>query len=151
MIILSKKQVLILLLLTAALFASGCMGEDGTKLSISRNDTEINISLPEQSEGNWCPVGSQVQVKNPTTGKALNMKITGTEEFENKTLCRAMIETGTEENTTTYEYMWSQDKNTTIWTKYGEDGNISIRYIYVDGKKTIIYGEGRTLDFGIKI
>jgi hypothetical protein len=147
---LSKKKVLILLLLTAALLASGCMGEDGTKLSISGNDTEINISLPEQSEGNWCPVGSQVQVKNPTTGKALNMKITGTEEFENKTLCRAMIETGTEENTTGYEYMWSQDKNTTIWTKYGEDGNISIRYIYVDGKKTIIYGTGRILEFGIK-
>lgn len=146
----SKKMVIILLLLIAALLTSGCMGEDGTKLSISRNDTEININLPEQSEGNWCPVGSQVQVKNPVTGKALNMKITGTEEFENKTLCRAMIETGSEKNITTYEYMWSQDKNTTIWTKYGEDGNISIRYIYVDGKKTIIYGEGRTLDFGIK-
>ncbi|KKG17091.1 hypothetical protein EO98_18315 [Methanosarcina sp. 2.H.T.1A.6] len=146
----SKKQVICILLLTVSLLASGCMGEDGTKLSISGNDTEINVSLPEQSEGNWCPVGSQVQVKNPTTGKALNMKITGTEEFENKTLCRAMIETGSEDNTTRYEYMWSQDKNTTIWTKYGEDGNISIRYIYTDGKKTIIDGAGRTLEFGIK-
>jgi len=147
---LSKKQVICILLLTAALLASGCMGEDGTKLSISGNDTEINISLPEQAEGNWCPVGSQAQVKTPTTGKVLNMKITGTEEFENKTLCRAMIETGSEENTTRYEYMWSQDKNTTIWTKYGEDGNLSIRYIYMDGKKTIIDGVGRMLEFGIK-
>jgi len=147
---LSKKQIIIILLLTAALLASGCMGEDGTKLSVSGNDSEINISLPEQSEGNWCPIGSQVQIKNPTTGNALNMTITGTEEFENKTLCRAMIETGSEENTTRYEYMWSQDKNTTVWTKYGEDGNISIRYIYVDGKKTIIDGAGRTLEFGIK-
>ncbi|KKH97659.1 hypothetical protein EO95_05745 [Methanosarcina sp. 1.H.T.1A.1] len=147
----SKKQVICILLLTVALFASGCMGEDGTKLSISGNDTEINVSLPEQSEGNWCPVGSQVQVKNPTTGKALNMKITGTEEFDNKTLCKAMIETGSEENTTRYEYMWSQDKNTTIWTKYGEDGNISIRYVYTDGKKTIIDGAGRKLEFGEKV
>ncbi|AKB20058.1 MULTISPECIES: hypothetical protein [unclassified Methanosarcina] len=146
----SKKQVIILLLLTAALLASGCMGEEGTKLSISGNDTEININLPEQTEGNWCPVDSQVQVKNPTTGKALNMTIAGTEEFENKTLCRAMIETGSDENTTRYEYMWSQDKNTTIWTKYGEDGNISIRYIYADGKKTIINGAGRKFEFGIK-
>ena len=146
----SKKQVIYILLLTASLLASGCMGEDGTKLSISGNDSEINISLPEQSEGNWCPIGSQVQIKNPTTGNALNMTITGTEEFENKTLCRAMIETGSEENTTRYEYMWSQDKNTTIWTKYGEDGNISIRYIYADGKKTMIDGAGRTLEFGIK-
>ena len=146
----SKKQVICILLLTATLLASGCMGEDGTKLTISGNDNEINISLPEQAEGNWCPVGSQVQVKTPIIGKALNMKITGTEEFENKTLCRAMIETGSEENTTRYEYMWSQDKNTTVWTKYGEDGNLSIRYIYADGKKTIIDGAGRTFDFGIK-
>ncbi|AKB74164.1 hypothetical protein MSLAZ_0903 [Methanosarcina lacustris Z-7289] len=146
----SKKQVICILLLTVALLASGCISKDGTKLSISGNDSELNISLPEQSEGNWCPVGSQVQIKNPTTGNALNMTITGTEEFENKTLCRAIIETGGKENTTRYEYMWSQDKNTTIWTKYGEDGNISIRYIYVDGKKTIIDGAGRTFNFGIK-
>jgi hypothetical protein len=126
---LSKKQVLLILLLTAALIASGCMGEDGTKLSISGNDTEINISLSEQTEGNRCPVGSQVQVKNPTTGRALNMTITGTEEFENKTFCKAMIETGSEENATRFEYMWSQDTNTTVWTKYGEDGQISLRYI----------------------
>jgi hypothetical protein len=126
---LSKKQVLLILLLTAALIASGCMGEDGTKLSISGNDTEINISLSEQTGDNWCPVGSQVQVKNPTTGRALNMTITGTEEFENKTFCKAMIETGSEENTTRFEYMWSQDTNTTVWTKYGEDGQISLRYI----------------------
>lgn len=131
--------------------ASGCMGEDGTNLSISGNDTEININLAEQTEGSWCPIGSQVQVKNPTTGRVLNMTITGTEEFENKTFCKAMIETGTEENTTRYEYMWSQDKNTTIWTKYGEDENLSIRYIYADGKKTIIDGAGRTLEFGIKV
>jgi hypothetical protein len=127
---LSKKQVLLILLLTAAFMASGCMGEDGTKLSISGNDTEINISLSEQAEGNGCPVGSQVQVKNPTTGRALNMTVTGTEEFENKTFCKAVIETGSEENTTRFEYMWSQDTNTTVWTKYGEDGQISLRYIH---------------------
>ncbi|WP_229392166.1 hypothetical protein [Methanosarcina sp. DH2] len=125
----SKKQVLLILLLTAALMASGCMGEDGTKLSISGNDTEINISLSEQAEGNRCPVGSQVQVKNPTTGRVLNMTITGTEEFENKTFCKAVIESGSEENTTRFEYMWSQDTNTTVWTKYDEDGKVSLRYV----------------------
>lgn len=125
-----KKQVLLILLLASALIASGCTDEDGKKLSISGNDTEINISLSEQAEGSWCPVGSQVQVKNPTTGKALNMTIAGTEEFENETLCKAMIETGNEENTTRFEYMWSQDKNTTVWTKYDEDGKISLRYVH---------------------
>ncbi|WP_269850628.1 hypothetical protein [Methanosarcina horonobensis] len=87
--------------------ASGCTGEDGTKLSISGNDTEINISLFDQTEDNWCPVGSQVQVKNPTTGRALNMTVTGTKEFENETFCKAVIETGSEENTSKFEYMWS--------------------------------------------
>lgn len=138
------------MLLTTALLASGCLGDSGTKISISGNDTEINVSISEHAEGDWCPVGAQVQIKNPTTGKALNMTVTGTEKFENKTLCKAMIIRGNEENNTRYEYMWAQDKNTTVWTKYGEDGNISIRYIYEDGKKTIIDGAGRTLEFGVK-
>ncbi|HIH94158.1 TPA: hypothetical protein HA338_08960 [Methanosarcina acetivorans] len=147
----SKKQAILILLLTTALLASGCLGDSGTKISISSNDTEINVSISEQAEGDWCPVGAQVQIKNPTTGKALNMTVTGTEEFENETLCKSMIITGNEENNTRYEYMWSQDKNTTVWTKYGEDGNISIRYIYEDGKKTIIDGAGRTLEFGVRL
>lgn len=125
-----KKQILFILLITAIILASGCMREGGTELSISGNDTEINISLSEQAENSWCPVGSQVQVKNPTTGRALNMTVTGTEEFENKTLCKAMIETGNEENTTKFEYMWSQDKNITVWTKYGEDGKESFSYVH---------------------
>lgn len=126
----SKKQILLILILASALMVSGCTDEDGKKLSVSSNDTEINISLSEQAEGSWCPIGSQVQVKNPTTGKALNMTIAGTEEFENETFCRAMIETGSKENTTRFEYMWSQEKNTTVWTKYDEDGKISLRYVH---------------------
>lgn len=118
------------MILASALMVSGCTDEDGKKLSVSSNDTEINISLSEQAEGSWCPIGSQVQVKNPTTGKALNMTIAGTEEFENETFCRAMIETGSKENTTRFEYMWSQEKNTTVWTKYDEDGKISLRYVH---------------------
>ncbi len=58
------------------------------------------------------------------------MTVAGTEEFENKTLCRALIETGSEENTTRFEYMWSEDKNITVWTKYDQDGKISMRYVH---------------------
>jgi hypothetical protein len=32
-------------------------------LSISGNNTEININLSEQAEGSWCPAGSHIQVK----------------------------------------------------------------------------------------
>lgn len=53
-----KKHILLILLLASVLFASGCIDEEGTKLSISGNDAEINISLSEQAEGSWCPVGS---------------------------------------------------------------------------------------------
>lgn len=144
----SKKRVLVVLLILAAFISFGCIGKDGMKLSVSNNETEINVSFPESGNGSWCPVGSQLQVTDPATGKSLNLTITGTEKFENETLCKACVETGTEGNTSRFEYMWSEDKNTTVWTKYDKDGNISVRFINVDGKKTIVDGTGRTLEFG---
>lgn len=144
----SKKRVLVILLIIAAFLSFGCTDKEGTSLSISNNETEINVSLPESGEGSWCPAGSHLQVKDPTTGKSLDLTITGTEKFENKTLCKAYVETGTEGNTSRFEYMWSEDKNTTVWTKYGRDGNLSVRFINVDGKKTIVDGAGRKLEFG---
>ncbi len=144
----SKKRVLVVLLILAAFLSFGCTGKDGMKLSVSNNETEINVSFPESGNGSWCPVGSQLQVTDPATGKSLNLTITGTEKFENETLCKACVETGTEGNTSRFEYMWSEDKNTTVWTKYDKDGNISVRFINVDGKKKIVDGTGRTLEFG---
>jgi len=146
---LSKKQKIILFLV-AIILASGCTESHGTNISVSNNDTEINISIPETANGSWCPEGSLIQVKNPVTGEILGMTIAGNEEFEGKTLCKAFVETGTEENLSKLEYMWSEDKNTTVWTKYGADGNISARYIYNEGKKTIIDGVGRKVEFGVK-
>ncbi len=140
-----KKRILIILLIIAAFLSLGCTDKEGTNFSVSNNETEITVSLPESGEGSWCPVGSQIQVKDPATGKILNLTITGTEKFENETLCKAYIETGTEGNTSRFEYMWSEDKNTTIWTKYSKDGNFSVKFIDVNGKKTIVDGAGRTL------
>jgi hypothetical protein len=145
---LSKKRFLIILLIIAVFLSFGCTDRKGTNFSVSNNETEINVSLPESGEGSWWPVGSQLQVKDPNTGKSLNMTITGTEKFENKTLFKASVETGTEGNTSRFEYMWSEDKNTTIWTKYDKDGNLSVRFIDVNGKKTIVDGAGRMLQFG---
>ncbi len=144
----SKKRILIILLITAVFFSFGCADEKGTNFSVSNNETEISVSFPKTAEDNWCPAGSQLQVKDPATGKSLNLTITGTEEFENKTLCKAYVETVSEGNTSGFEYMWSEDKNTTIWTKYDMDKNLSVRFIHADGKKTIVDGAGRTLEFG---
>ncbi|MCQ1535347.1 hypothetical protein FTO70_06510 [Methanosarcina sp. KYL-1] len=138
---------MLILFLTTVLLASGCLSDGGTKFQISGNDTEIAVDLPGTAEGEWCPVGSHIQVKNPATGKTLDMNIVGTEEFEGKTLCKALLETGSEEGTSKFEYMWSEDKNTTVWTKYDTGGNVSVKYISRDGKTTIIDGEGRTLEF----
>ena len=144
----SKKRFLVILLIIAVFLSFGCTDRRGTNFSISTNKTEVNVSLPESGEGNLFPIGSQIQVKDPTTGENLNLTINGTEKFENKTLYKASIETGTEGNTSRLEYMWSKDKNTTIWTKYGKNGNLSMRFIDVDGKKTIVDGAGRTFEFG---
>ncbi|HII01323.1 TPA: hypothetical protein HA351_06610 [Methanosarcinaceae archaeon] len=138
---------MVILLLTAALFTSGCLSDGGTKFSISDNDTEIEVDLPGTPEDEWCPVGSHIKVTNPITKKALDMTVIGKEEFEGETLCKAALETTGEEGTSTFEYMWSEDKNTTVFTRYDTEGNISLKYISKDGKKTIIGGDGKTLEF----
>jgi hypothetical protein len=74
------------------------------------------------------------------------MTVIGKEEFEGETLCKAALETTGEEGTSTFEYMWSEDKNTTVFTRYDTEGNISLKYISKDGKKTIIGGDGKTLE-----
>lgn len=139
---------LTILILTAALLTSGCLSEGGTKISISDNDTEIEVDLPETAEGEWCPVGSHVKVTNPITGKALDMTVIGKEEFEGENLCKAALERTGEEGTSTYEYMWSEDQNTSVFTRYDTDGNVSLKFIFKDGKTTIIGGDGKTLEIG---
>jgi hypothetical protein len=147
---LSKSQTVIILFLAIIILTSGCSDSPGTNISVSSNDTEININIPETTNGSWCPAGSHIQVKNPATGEELGMTVAGNQEFEGKTLCKAIVKSGTEENLSKYEYMWSEDKNTTVWTKYSEDGNISVRYIFSNGTKTILDGSGRKLEFGEK-
>ena len=144
----SKKRILIILIIVAVFLSFGCTDEKGTNFSVSNNETEISVSLPKTAEGYWCPAGSQLQVKDPVTGESLNLTITGTEEFENKTFCKAYVETGSKGNTSRFEYMWSEDGNTTIWTKYDRDKNLSVRFIHTDGKKKIVDGAGRTIEFG---
>jgi hypothetical protein len=145
----SKKQTLTtlaILLLTAALLTSGCLSEGGTKFSLSDNNTEIEVDLPETVEGEWCPVGSHIKVTNPITKKALDMTVIGKEEFEGETLCKAALESTGEEGISTFEYMWSEDKNTTVFTKYDTGGNISLKFIFKEGTTTIIDGDGKTLE-----
>lgn len=141
-----KKQIILIFLLTVALLSSGCIGEGGTKILISNNNTEINISIPETSEDSSLPTGSHIEVKNPVTGMTYNMTMVGTEEFEGETLCKAIFETADEKGTSKFEYMWSDDTNTTVWKKYNIEGNLSLEYISREGEITILDGNGMKVE-----
>jgi hypothetical protein len=137
---------MLVFLLTVALLTSGCTGEGGTKIMVSDNNTEINISIPETSEESGLPAGSYIQVKNPITSTIYNMTVVGTEEFEGETLSKAVFETSSEKGTSKFEYMWSEDKNTTVWKKYDLEGNLSLEYVSREGNITISDGSGRKLE-----
>ncbi|MDD3043406.1 MAG: hypothetical protein PHW56_10830 [Methanosarcinaceae archaeon] len=142
----SENKLIMILLLAATMLAAGCL-ENGTNVSISGNDTEIEINLPETGEDIWCQAGTHIQVKNPTSNRALDMTIVGTEEFEGETLCKAVLETSGEEGGSKFEYLWSEDKNTSVWISYDSEGNVTGKLIKKEGTTTIVDGAGRVIEF----
>ena len=145
-----KYKLIIIPLLICAVLSAGCLDEGGTNLSISNNGTEIKINLPEtgeEEEGIWCQAGTHIQVKNPTSNRALDMTIVGTEEFEGETLCKAVLETSGEEGGSKFEYLWSEDKNTSVWISYDSEGNVTGKLIKKEGTTTIVDGAGRVIEF----
>lgn len=141
-----KKVIILLILLT--LIAAGCTEKDSTTISTSDGDVDIEYSVPEDADDEWCPVGTTWQASNPQTGEMASMEIVGTETVDGITLCKAVMETNTEGEIAKMEYLWSEDDETFKWTYYDAAGNIVSQMSMKDGVMTMTDEEGIVVEYG---
>ena len=130
-----KKLIILLMLLT--LIASGCTEKDTT--TISNNDGNGD---------EWCPVGTIWQASNPKTQELSSMEIIGTETVDGVTMCKAILETNTDDEIAKMEYLWSENGETFKWTYYDVSGKFVSFLSMKDGKMTMTDEEGNVIEYG---
>ncbi len=141
-----KKVIILLILLT--LIAAGCTEKDSTTISTSDGDVDIEYSVPEGADDEWCLVGMTMDAANPQTGEMTSMEIVGTETVDGVTLCKAEIEINTEGEIAKMEYLWSVDSETFEWTYYDTAGNIVSQMSMKDGAMTMTDEDGNVVNLG---
>jgi len=139
-----KKLIIVLILLT--LIGAGCTEKDSTTISTSDGDVDIEYSVPEDGENEWCPVGTTWQASNPLTGEMASMEIVGTETVDGVIMCKAVMET-TEGEIAKMEYFWSEDGETFKWTYYDAAGNVVSQMSMKDGEMTMTDEEGNVVEY----
>jgi hypothetical protein len=140
-----KKLIILLVLFT--LIAAGCTEKDSTTISTSDGDVDISVNVPDSAEGEWCPVGASWEATNPQTGEAASMEIIGTETVDGVEMCKAVLETNTDDEIVKIVYLFSQDGETFEWTYYDAEGNIVSQMSMKDGKMTMINEEGNVVEY----
>jgi hypothetical protein len=130
------------------LIAAGCTEKDSTTISTSDGDVDISVSVPDSSEDDWCPVGMTWDAANPQTGETSSMEIIGTETVDGVEMCKAVLETNTDDEIAKMVYLCSEDGETFEWTYYDAAGDIVSQMSMKDGKMTIIDEEGNVVDLG---
>ncbi len=139
---------LIILLVLFALITAGCTEKDSTTISTSDGDVDISVSVPEDSEDEWCPVGASWDAANPETGETSSMEIIGTETVDGVEMCKAVLETNTDDEIAKMVYLFSEDGETFEWTYYDAAGNIISQMSMKDGMMTMIDEEGNVVNLG---
>ncbi|MBE0524367.1 MAG: hypothetical protein IBX40_08575 [Methanosarcinales archaeon] len=128
------------------LIASGCTENDSTTISTSDGDVEYSVS--EGAEDEWCPVGTTWQASNPQTREMTSMEIVGTETLDGVAMCKAVMETNTADEIAKMEYLWSENDETFKWTSYDATGKVVSIISMKDGKMTITDEEGKEIELG---
>ena len=75
------------------------------------------------------------------------MEIVGTETVDGATLCKAVMETNTEDKIAKMEYLWSEDGETIKWTYYDAAGNVVSQMSMNDGVMTIVDEKGNEVEY----
>ncbi len=125
----------------AAVMVAGCAGDDTTTVSTPEGDVEVTV--PEDAEDSWCPVGTTMNFADPQTGETVSMEIVGTETIEGIEMCKAVVELdGVEDDVAKIEYMWSENGELFIWKSYDSAGNLVSEMEMIDGTMTMTDSEG---------
>lgn len=140
------SKIWIILLILVALSASGCSEDETTKYSTPEGDVEI--TMHEGEEDNWCPIGTTVNMANPNSGDMASMEVVGKENIDGIEMCKAVVEVVAEEedDVARIEYTWSEDGETFLWKSYDSSGNLVSEAKMKDGKMTITDEEGNVME-----
>ncbi|MCD4843263.1 MAG: hypothetical protein K8R25_02125 [Methanosarcinales archaeon] len=118
-------KIWIVLLVILAITSLGCMDSDKTEGTIKTGDVDIEYSVSEDSEDEWCPVGSSFKMSDPSTGGMASWEVVGTEVIDGIEMCKWVMES-TEEDGESFkmEMYHSQDESITITKTYDSSDNI---------------------------
>ncbi|MCG7847816.1 MAG: hypothetical protein MIO93_01365 [ANME-2 cluster archaeon] len=141
-----KKVIILLILLT--LIAAGCTEKDSTTISTSDGDVDIEYSVPEGANDEWCPVGMTMDAANPQTGEMSSMEVVGTETVDGIEMCKAVLETNTDDEFAKMVYLFSEDGETFEMTTYDAAGNVVSQMSMKDGVMTMTDEEGNVVEYG---
>ncbi len=147
-----KKLTLILILLLVVLSASGCTEDkEDTVDEVTDIGDENSVDaadFSENTEGQWCPVGSTIQTSDPQTGQAYTVDIVGKETIEGIEMCHATAELDESENgVSSLEYFWSEDEENMIMKFYDDQNTVISEMRVVDGKVSINAANGFSMEF----
>ena len=131
------------------LIAAGCTEKDSTTISTSDGDVNIDVSVPEDSENEWCPAGMTWDVANPQTGEVVSMEIVGIETVDGVEMCKALLDQNTDGVDAKMTYMFSEDGETVEWIYYDADDNIVWHMSVKDGKMTMTDAAGNVNSYNM--
>ncbi|MBN2488966.1 MAG: membrane-binding protein [Methanosarcinaceae archaeon] len=140
------SKIWIILLILVALTASGCSDDKTSKYSTPEGDVEVTVH--EGEEDDWCPVGTKIDMANPNNGEMASMEIVGKETIDGIEMCKAVVEMVAEEenDVARLEYMWSEDRDTFYYRSYDSSNHLITEMIMKDGKMTMTDEEGNVME-----
>jgi hypothetical protein len=139
-------KIWIVLLVILAITSLGCMDSDKTEGTIKTGDVEVEYSVSEDSEDEWCPVGSSFKMSDLSTGGMASWEVVGTEYIDGIEMCKMAIESS-EEDGESYksEIYYSQDDSIIITITYDSSGNVINKMTMKEDGMTIEDGDGNII------
>jgi|LGVE01.1.fsa_nt_gb hypothetical protein len=117
-------KIWIVLLVILVITSLGCIDSDKTEGTIKTGDVDIEYSVSEDSEDEWCPVGSSFKMSDGSTG-GLTWEVVGTQVIDGIEMCKWEMEI-TDEDSESFrmEMYHSQDDSITITKTYDSSDNV---------------------------
>jgi len=132
------SKIWIVLLVILAITSLGCIGFDKTEGTIKTGEGEIEYSVPEGSENEWCAVGSSIKMSDGSTG-GMTWEVVGKEVIDGIEMCKMEMKTTFEdEENFRMVMLYSKDDSIVITKTYDSSDNLIKEMTVNEGDDTII-------------